>query len=117
MSLPTIAEVLVNCVPVNCIPSPESPANRIVTVSSSSRCLSIIPAGGSKTALMNAPFWILDFGFAICCQRRSKKSQIKNQNAPSLASIHSIHYLSRERWQIHRRLGITLGQVSNDVED
>src|SRR6266436_763869 len=34
MSLPTIAAFLVNCVPVSCIPSPESPANRIVTRSS-----------------------------------------------------------------------------------
>src|SRR5215510_11406599 len=42
MSLPTIAEVLVNCVPVSCIPSPESPAKRIVTASSSSRCLSMV---------------------------------------------------------------------------
>ena len=40
MSLPTTAEVLVNCVPVNCIPSPESPAKRMVTVSSSSRFFS-----------------------------------------------------------------------------
>src|SRR6266436_1638468 len=38
MSLPIIADVLVNCVPVNCMPSPESPAKRMVTVSSSSEC-------------------------------------------------------------------------------
>src|SRR5687768_1469102 len=31
MSLPTRAEVSVNCVPANCMPSPESPANRMVT--------------------------------------------------------------------------------------
>ena len=36
MSLPTRADVLVNCVPASCMPSPESPANRIVTRSSSS---------------------------------------------------------------------------------
>jgi hypothetical protein len=35
MSLPNTAAVRVNCVPVSCIPSPESPANRIVTRSSS----------------------------------------------------------------------------------
>ena len=35
MSLPKTAAVLVNCVPVSCIPSPESPANRMVTRSSS----------------------------------------------------------------------------------
>src|SRR5262245_29978398 len=31
ISLPNTAEVFVNCVPVTCIPSPESPANRMVT--------------------------------------------------------------------------------------
>ena len=35
MSLPKTAAVRVNCVPVSCIPSPESPAKRIVTRSSS----------------------------------------------------------------------------------
>ena len=45
MSLPTTAEVLVNWVPVNCMPSPESPAKRMVTVSSSSRCFSTVFEG------------------------------------------------------------------------
>src|SRR5690242_15953393 len=31
MSLPMSAEVSVNCVPANCMPSPESPQKRIVT--------------------------------------------------------------------------------------
>ena len=31
MSLPTRADVSVNCVPASCMPSPESPAKRIVT--------------------------------------------------------------------------------------
>src|SRR5581483_5443856 len=53
LSWPTFADVLVNCVPVNCMPSPESPAKRIVTVSSSSSCLSIVSTGGSKTALID----------------------------------------------------------------
>jgi hypothetical protein len=35
-SLPKTADVLVNCVPVNCIPSPESPAKRMTTASRSS---------------------------------------------------------------------------------
>jgi hypothetical protein len=39
-------------VPVNCIPSPESPANRIVTVSTSSKCLSAEVTGGSITVLI-----------------------------------------------------------------
>jgi hypothetical protein len=34
-SLPAIADVVVNCVPVTCMPSPESPAKRITTLSSS----------------------------------------------------------------------------------
>src|SRR4051795_9344651 len=38
MSLPNTAAVRVNCVPVSCMPSPESPANRIVTRSSSWVC-------------------------------------------------------------------------------
>src|SRR5437879_4491704 len=50
MSLPTIADVLVDCVPVNCMPSPESPAKRIVTVSNSSIGLSMVSTGGSSTA-------------------------------------------------------------------
>src|SRR5213083_2831302 len=41
MSLPKTAAVRVNCVPVSCIPSPESPAKRIVTRSSSWVCGSI----------------------------------------------------------------------------
>jgi len=32
-SLPTRADVLVNCVPANCIPSPESPQKRTVASS------------------------------------------------------------------------------------
>ena len=31
ISLPASADSVVNCIPVNCIPSPESPANRITT--------------------------------------------------------------------------------------
>ena len=34
MSLPRMAEALVNWVPASCMPSPESPANRMVTESS-----------------------------------------------------------------------------------
>jgi hypothetical protein len=34
MSLPTAAEVSENCVPVSCMPSPLSPANRIVAAES-----------------------------------------------------------------------------------
>jgi hypothetical protein len=52
MSLPSTAEVFVNCVPVNCMPSPESPAKRMVTVSNSSSCLSSCVVGGSMTVLI-----------------------------------------------------------------
>src|SRR5688572_15502319 len=52
MSLPTTADVFVNWVPVSCMPSPESPAKRIVTVSTSSRCFSGDSTGGSITVLM-----------------------------------------------------------------
>src|SRR6476619_5739443 len=53
MSLPTTADVFVNCVPVNCIPSPESPAKRIVTVSTSSRFFAACVTGGSITVLIS----------------------------------------------------------------
>src|SRR5271157_3806852 len=33
ISLPAIADSAVNCIPANCMPSPESPANRITTLS------------------------------------------------------------------------------------
>src|SRR5262245_42548644 len=46
MSLPIRADVLVNCVPASCIPSPESPQNRTVASSSVRTCLSCL----SKTA-------------------------------------------------------------------
>ncbi len=36
MSLPRMAEALVNWVPASCMPSPESPAKRMVTASRSS---------------------------------------------------------------------------------
>src|SRR5204863_4911142 len=41
MSLPTSAVSLVKRPPVSCMPSPESPAKRIVTCSSCSTCLPI----------------------------------------------------------------------------
>ena len=40
MSLPIRADVLVNCVPASCMPSPESPQNRTVASSSVRICLS-----------------------------------------------------------------------------
>jgi hypothetical protein len=47
-----MADVLVNCVPVSCMPSPESPAKRMVTVSTSSRFLSGAAGGFSMMALI-----------------------------------------------------------------
>ena len=53
MSLPNAAALRVNCVPVSCMPSPESPANRIVTRSS---CFSVggVALGGASV-LMRPP--------------------------------------------------------------
>src|SRR5918999_4237437 len=48
-SLPKTAAVRVNCEPVSCIPSPESPANRMVTRSSSS----------TSTSLAGAVIWVV----------------------------------------------------------
>ena len=45
MSLPNTAAVRVNCVPVTCIPSPESPANRMVTRSRSWTATSTLRVG------------------------------------------------------------------------
>ena len=50
MSLPKTAAVRVNCVPVSCIPSPESPAKRIVTRSSS-----VIGSGGCDSLVIVTP--------------------------------------------------------------
>src|SRR5436305_10802147 len=49
MSLPARAEVLVNWVPASCIPSPESPANRMV-IDSTSSTLRGWPLGGAAAA-------------------------------------------------------------------
>src|SRR5689334_4741350 len=61
ISLPATADVLVNCVPVSCIPSPESPAKRIVTVSTSSWCFTMFDSGGSIRVLI----WLLIHPFQI----------------------------------------------------
>src|ERR1051325_6085283 len=94
MSLPTTAEVFVNCVPVNCIPSPESPAKRIVTVSSSSKSFSIGSEGVSMTVLISSPFrfWIL-------------------------AAFLRVHHLGGNRRQVHSLFRIALGQVRDHVKE
>src|SRR5688500_11664749 len=56
MSLPKTAVVRVDCVPVSCMPSPESPANRIVTrsrsrIAGSARRVSVVIAGSSAFRL------------------------------------------------------------------
>src|SRR5262249_60967667 len=48
MSLPMIAEVEVNWPPVTCMPSPESPAKRMVTASSSSIGSFVLVIGSSS---------------------------------------------------------------------
>ncbi len=42
MSFPAKAEVLVNWVPANCMPSPESPQNRTVAASSSTTGFEVV---------------------------------------------------------------------------
>src|SRR5262245_28917388 len=49
-SLPSTAVALVNRSPVNCIPSPESPANRMTTRCFSSTCLVMHPPGVARHA-------------------------------------------------------------------
>src|SRR5262249_50141585 len=52
------AEALVNCVPASCMPSPESPAKRIVTASRSSsaalRCGGSTSADGLETVIISS---------------------------------------------------------------
>ena len=52
MSLPTRADVLVNCVPANCMPSPESPQKRTVASSSSIRGLAECAAGVASVVVL-----------------------------------------------------------------
>src|SRR5437867_12290271 len=51
MSLPAHADSVVNCSPVSCIPSPESPAKRITARSSSRRVLA--PFTGAAVSLID----------------------------------------------------------------
>src|SRR5687768_2375074 len=44
-SLPTIADVLVNCDPVNCMPSPESPVQRMTAESRSTAGRDFVGSG------------------------------------------------------------------------
>src|SRR5213082_1392808 len=48
MSLPISADVSVNCIPANCIPSPESPAKR--TVTDGSLWMGFLPGVGGAVA-------------------------------------------------------------------
>src|SRR5688500_963322 len=79
MSLPTSADVSVNCVPASCIPSPLSPAKRIVT--DGSVVIGLFGLGGAPLSLdrsvpsldavavvsvvLTVMMVILDFGFPI----------------------------------------------------
>ncbi len=55
MSLPARALSIANCDPVSCIPSPESPANRM-TVSSRTSRIRLTPAEGVVTTPPPEPF-------------------------------------------------------------
>src|SRR5262245_60356761 len=69
MSLPRMAEALVNWVPANCMPSPESPAKRMVTESSSCtgarRWPGAGPAGGRETVMKSSTVPSGPFAFVL----------------------------------------------------
>src|SRR2546423_5392141 len=115
MSLPTTADVFVNCVPVNCMPSPESPAKRMVTVSTSSKSFSTVSAGVSMTELIS----IADCGLRIAdcriCSSFNPQSAIHIPQ--SLSSFLCIHDLCRDGRQVHRLFRVTLGEVRDHVAD
>src|SRR5262245_26182838 len=85
MSLPKTAAVRVNWVPVSCIPSPESPAKRIVTRSSS---------------------WTVSWGWA--------SAVVTPLPAPSCA-FRLLHALVRPGREVQQLLRERLGQVLDDV--
>src|SRR6266511_4033928 len=62
MSLPMIAEVEVNWPPVTCMPSPESPAKRMVTASSSSIGSFVLVIGSSSVVADITNSILLFFG-------------------------------------------------------
>src|SRR5262245_42703831 len=95
MSLPMIADVAVNWPPVTCMPSPESPAKRIVTASSSSIESFVLIIGSSRVVadivLTNSV--LLFFG----CEHRSLPPKRLRGLTPIAGSILSpphtnIHY-------------------------
>src|SRR6185503_15697727 len=88
MSLPKAAAVRVNCEPVSCMPSPESPANRIVTRSS---CFSAgLSWRGGASVVTGAP--------------------------PRSRALRGDHALVRSRRQVEELLGERLGEVLEDVD-
>src|SRR5436309_12035924 len=77
MSLPRIAEVLVNCVPANCMPSPESPARRMVADSSSSvRTGRWLGGLASVVTLIGKSFLARSCGLFVCS--KNEELQIEN---------------------------------------
>src|SRR5919201_5723303 len=68
-SLPRMAEALVNWVPASCMPSPESPAKRMVTESSSCTGARRWPgtgsAGGRETVMKSSPVPSGPFAFVL----------------------------------------------------
>jgi hypothetical protein len=55
MSVPAMAVSFVNCIPASCMPSPESPANRITTSSRSSWRLGAFGVGGVSIRAVLVP--------------------------------------------------------------
>src|SRR6185295_8406526 len=74
-SLPNSAEVLVNCVPVSCMPSPESPAKRMTT--------SVIFSGATSRLSFSATVVLMVLSFPGITTRRAGNSiQAPRERAP-----------------------------------
>src|SRR5262249_45530528 len=85
MSLPMIAEVEVNWPPVTCMPSPESPAKRIVTASSSSIGSFVLVIGSSNVVADITNSILLFFG----CEHHSLQGCVSRPPGPALiAHLH-----------------------------
>src|SRR6187549_627530 len=88
MSFPKAAAVRVNCEPVSCMPSPESPANRMVTRSS---C------------------------FSLGCSWRGGASVV-TRAPPRSRALRGGHALVRARWQVEEFFRERLGEVLEHID-
>src|SRR3954467_4074019 len=91
MSLPNKAAPRVNCVPVSCIPSPESPAKRMVTRSSWRS------ATGLASVMVIGLRWRFGAGWGS-------------------RALGGCHALVGARWQVEELLRERLGKVLQDID-